>query len=70
LETIADTPDAEDEAIEAEKLDRLRRASESGSDGVRRRDPAGLGNRDKRKRWSVCGAEKRGDLNLETIWED
>ena len=26
--------------------------------------------RDKRKRWSVCGAERRGDLDLETIWED
>ncbi|KAK3076098.1 hypothetical protein LTS18_013928 [Coniosporium uncinatum] len=23
-----------------------------------------------KKRWSVCGAEKRGDLDLETIWED
>ncbi|MCJ1484908.1 hypothetical protein MMC06_005081 [Schaereria dolodes] len=28
------------------------------------------GARDKRKRWSVCGAERRGDLDLETIWED
>jgi hypothetical protein len=70
LETIPDTPDAEAEAIEAEKLDRLRRASEGGSEAVRRRDLGGFGNRDKRKRWSVCGAEKRSDLNLETIWED
>jgi len=23
-----------------------------------------------RKRWSVCGAERRADLDLETIWED
>ncbi|KAI9663636.1 MAG: hypothetical protein M1821_007126 [Bathelium mastoideum] len=30
----------------------------------------GLNGRDKRKRWSVCGAERRGDLDLETIWED
>jgi len=30
----------------------------------------GFGARDKRKRWSVCGAERRGDLNLDTIWED
>jgi hypothetical protein len=29
-----------------------------------------FGTRDKRKRWSVCGAERRGDLDLETIWED
>lgn len=70
LETIPDTPDAEAEAIEAEKLDRLRRASEGGSEVVRRRDLGGFTNRDKRKRWSVCGAEKRSDLNLETIWED
>ena len=28
------------------------------------------GARDKRKRWSVCGAERRSDLDLETIWED
>ncbi|KAF9893023.1 hypothetical protein FE257_012434 [Aspergillus nanangensis] len=31
----------------------------------------GYGSRvDKRKRWSVCGAERRQDLDLETIWED
>jgi hypothetical protein len=31
----------------------------------------GYGTRgDKRKRWSVCGAERRQDLDLETIWED
>ncbi len=24
----------------------------------------------KRKRWSVCGAERRGDFEMETIWED
>ncbi|KAI9861821.1 MAG: hypothetical protein M1824_001932 [Vezdaea acicularis] len=30
----------------------------------------GFGTRDKKKRWSVCGAEKRTDLDLETIWED
>ena len=29
-----------------------------------------FGSRDKRKRWSVCGAERRGDIDLETIWED
>lgn len=26
--------------------------------------------KDKRKRWSVCGAERRGDFEMETIWED
>jgi hypothetical protein len=75
LETIADSPDAEEEAIENEKLDRLRRAADA-SDSFRRssldggRGPQGFGRSDKRKRWSVCGAEKRSDLNLETIWED
>ncbi|KAL2808421.1 hypothetical protein BJX63DRAFT_37342 [Aspergillus granulosus] len=29
-----------------------------------------LSRSDKRKRWSVCGAERRQDLDLETIWED
>lgn len=28
------------------------------------------GRGDKRKRWSVCGGERRQDLDLETIWED
>ena len=31
---------------------------------------SGIAVRDKRKRWSVCGAESRRDLDLETIWED
>ena len=44
-------------------------------DGIRRRAGSDVGVRaagrgDKRKRWSVCGAERRGDLDLETIWED
>jgi hypothetical protein len=74
LETIPDKPDAEEAAIESEKLDRLRRAADA-SDSLRRsslegRGSGGMGSRDKRKRWSVCGAEKRSDLNLETIWED
>ncbi|KAL9028606.1 MAG: hypothetical protein Q9196_003051 [Gyalolechia fulgens] len=78
LETIEDTPDAE---VEAEHIARLKAAAdreeaaakkqseeEGGMGGTRRR---GLGSRsDKRKRWSVCGAERRGDLDLETIWED
>lgn len=84
LETIPDTPDAEEAATEEDKLDRLRRGDDSTSGGTRRNshdDPrgrsfggsVGLGfglRSDKKKRWSVCGAEKRGDLDLETIWED
>ncbi|KAL8650649.1 MAG: hypothetical protein Q9226_005052 [Calogaya cf. arnoldii] len=76
LETIEDSPDAE---IEAENIARLKAAAdredadkestEIEEVGGRRRG-MGLGRSDKRKRWSVCGAERRGDLDLETIWED
>ena len=75
LETIPDSPDAE---LEAENIAKLKAAAdreEQSEEGVRRRlsvdSPGGRGSvRDKRKRWSVCGAERRGDLDLETIWED
>ncbi|KAF2267561.1 hypothetical protein CC78DRAFT_60613 [Lojkania enalia] len=82
LETIPDTPDAEAEAIEADRLARLKAAVEpeqDGGEGPRRSSldvpggsgrTLGFGKRDSRKRWSVCGAERRGDLDLETIWED
>ncbi|KID76935.1 uncharacterized protein G6M90_00g102450 [Metarhizium brunneum] len=83
LETIPDSPDAEEAALEAEKLTQLKVAAE-GADGGDSFDSKGrppmdapprgrtlsYGPRDKRKRWSVCGAERRGDLDLETIWED
>lgn len=84
LETIPDTPDAEEAALEAERIAQLKAAADaddgledtraksalepSGSRG--RTLGVGFGSRDKRKRWSVCGAERRGDLNLDTIWED
>lgn len=77
LETIPDSPDAE---LEAENLAQQKAATDietdsEGEEVVRRRgslDVMGRGGvmRDKRKRWSVCGAERRGDLDLETIWED
>jgi hypothetical protein len=80
LETIEDSPDAEEEAIEADRIRRLKAAAdrEDGGDGRRssldvpegRGRSLGFGKRDSRKRWSVCGAERRGDLDLETIWED
>ncbi|KAF1986434.1 hypothetical protein K402DRAFT_404500 [Aulographum hederae CBS 113979] len=79
LETIPDTPDAEARALE-EDLERLKyvqkRAEETdhtmrrnSNEDQRGRIGAGF-LRDKKKRWSVCGAEKRSDLDLETIWED
>lgn len=81
LETIPDTPDAEEEAIEADRIAKLKAAAEreEESEGGRRSSldvPGGsgrvfgFGKRDSRKRWSVCGAERRQDLDLETIWED
>lgn len=72
----------EAERIERLKLaaERAERAEqgEDVDDNSRRRSsldgPRGFGfsrgsNRE-RKRWSVCGGERRGDLDLETIWED
>ena len=84
LETIPDTPDAEAEAIEADRIARLKTAEDKEKDGGDKADflrrtsldvpgsarMLGFGKRDSRKRWSVCGAERRGDLDLETIWED
>lgn len=82
LETIPDTPDAEAAAIEAERIAREQREREKEdaavesdeSEGSTRRSFSGVRTlglaKDKRKRWSVCGAERRGDLDLETIWED
>ncbi|KAH9909384.1 hypothetical protein F4778DRAFT_228834 [Xylariomycetidae sp. FL2044] len=84
LETIPDSPDAEEAALEAERIAQLKAAADA-ADGVDssgdlkgrssldvpvRGRTLGTSSRDKRKRWSVCGAERRGDLDLETIWED
>jgi hypothetical protein len=79
LETIPDDTDAEEAALafEAERIAALKAAAEEGEEAVkdepRRRtslDVPGRPGNSKRKRWSVCGAERRGDLDLETIWED
>ncbi|KAF6844424.1 basic proline-rich protein [Colletotrichum musicola] len=83
LETIPDSPDAEEAAMEAERIAQLKAAADAaegvdGADGKGRSSldvpsrgrTLGFGSRDKRKRWSVCGAERRQDLDLETIWED
>ena len=85
LETIPDSPDAEEAALEADRVAQTA-AEADGVDGSETLDSKGRNNtldtfvrgrtmssgssRDKRKRWSVCGAERRGDLDLETIWED
>lgn len=72
LDTIEDIPEAES-AAELEPIPEVPKpveifgrftipgpVSPSGGMGMSRH----------RKRWSVCGGEKRADLNLETIWED
>ena len=81
LETIEDVPDLESQAVEADRLERLDEGPENGEDSddnPRRRGsldaPRGFGfgrpGSRERKRWSVCGGERRADLDLETIWED
>lgn len=85
LETIPDSPDAEEAALEAERQAQLQAAANEAAEGSdsstdskgrssldnpSRGRTLAFGSRDKRKRWSVCGAERRGDLDLETIWED
>lgn len=70
--------------MEAERIAQLKAAADAAENGdasevkgksgldapLRGRTLGGFGSRDKRKRWSVCGAERRQDLDLETIWED
>lgn len=86
LETIPDSPDAEEAAVEAERIAQLKAAADAADgdeaaqdlkrtatlDSSSRGRTLGISfsSRDKRKRWSVCGAERRQDLNLDTIWED
>ena len=79
---IASIAALEEAALEAERIAQLKAAADAAdsdsSDSKARNSldvPArgrtmNFGSRDKRKRWSVCGAERRGDLDLETIWED
>ncbi len=79
LETIPDTPDAEEAArLEEEEYLKNRVASGSGGEGeesdgrdTRRKSSLEMrfGGKEKRKRWSVCGAERRGDFSLEVIEE-
>lgn len=75
LETIPDSPDAEREAENIAMLKAAADREDQSEEAIRRRAGSdvgvrGAGRGDKRKRWSVCGAERRGDLDLETIWED
>ncbi len=69
LETIPDTPDAEEAArLEAEEMAKIRTAAGLEELENRRRSPS-FGTKKERKRWSVCGAERRADFSLEPIEE-
>ncbi|KAL4864673.1 hypothetical protein BDV12DRAFT_175878 [Aspergillus spectabilis] len=86
LETIPDIPDAEAAAVESDRIAALKAAADRADDAdassvSRRRGASDMsgpsfisnirtGSGGYRKRWSVCGAERRQDLDLETIWED
>ncbi|KAJ5774039.1 hypothetical protein N7457_008935 [Penicillium paradoxum] len=71
-ERIADLKAAADAADAASNANRRRGASDAPNSLSTMRGGAGgyTARSDKRKRWSVCGAERRQDLDLETIWED
>ncbi|KAJ5514055.1 hypothetical protein N7463_003607 [Penicillium fimorum] len=69
---IAELKAAADAADAATNANRRRGASDAPSSFSTMRGGSGgyAARNDKRKRWSVCGAERRQDLDLETIWED
>ncbi|KAF3940590.1 hypothetical protein ABW19_dt0209097 [Dactylella cylindrospora] len=82
LETIEDSPDGELLAVLEEEEEKQQREQAEKED--KEGDAVGLGlslvtssmnnmslrENKKRQRWSVCGAERRSDFDLETIYED
>lgn len=74
LDTIEDTPDAEEAARLEEELGKARSGDDTDAGGETRRRSldlrgSGLRSNKDRKRWSVCGAERRADFSLEPIEE-
>jgi hypothetical protein len=74
LETIEDTPDAEEAALMEEEEAKQKGEDSDGGAELRRRSSLeiranGLRSNKERKRWSVCGAERRADFSLEPIEE-
>ncbi|OQD81294.1 hypothetical protein PENANT_c028G04397 [Penicillium antarcticum] len=69
---IAELKAAADAADAASNANRRRGAPDAPGNCTTMRGGTGTyaPRSDKRKRWSVCGAERRQDLDLETIWED
>ncbi|KAK6513516.1 hypothetical protein TWF281_005139 [Arthrobotrys megalospora] len=84
LETIEDSPDGELLAILEEEEERQQRDTAEKEEKDKEDDTIGLGlslvtssmnnmslrESKRRQRWSVCGAERRSDFDLETIYED
>ncbi|KAK4941981.1 hypothetical protein LTR10_018162 [Elasticomyces elasticus] len=73
LETIEDTPDAEEAALLEEEEAKLK-GDDSDTGEPRRRSSlelraSNLRSNKERKRWSVCGAERRADFSLAPIEE-
>ncbi|KIX05377.1 uncharacterized protein Z518_06249 [Rhinocladiella mackenziei CBS 650.93] len=73
LETIEDTPDAE-EAARLEEEEAKPKGEDGEAGDLRRRSSmeirgSNLRSNKERKRWSVCGAERRADFSLEPIEE-
>ncbi|KAJ6446121.1 basic proline-rich protein [Purpureocillium lavendulum] len=69
LKAAADAAEGSDSSDSSSSKGRTGNSSNNSDVPVRGRTMS-YGSRDKRKRWSVCGAERRGDIDLETIWED
>lgn len=75
LETIEDSPDAEEAAMIAAEEDAKYRSEDPTEGGEGRRRGSleiranTLRSNKERKRWSVCGAERRADFSLEVIEE-
>jgi len=69
LKAAADAAEGSDSSDSSSSKGRNGGGSNNSDVPVRGRTMS-YGSRDKRKRWSVCGAERRGDIDLETIWED
>ena len=73
LETIPDSPDAEEAArLEDEVIKErgdVEEGEREGREPKKRSIEMRFAGKEKRKRWSVCGAERRGDFSLEVIEE-
>jgi hypothetical protein len=73
LETIEDTPDAEEAALLEDEEAKLKGEDGDLGDLPRKTSlesrASNLRSNKERKRWSVCGAERRADFSLEPIEE-